>query len=370
MSDLDMTIKSRLGDYQVRFQKDYSFLGEILARPNTVLVMDRKVHDLYRERLPVLDELREKYLLDAREENKTLAQAGCIVQWIIDSFTAKKNVNYVSIGGGITQDVSGFVASTLYRGVSWTFVPTTLLAQCDSCIGGKTSINFGHSKNLLGTFYPPREVHINADFTNTLSDLDRQSGFGEVAKFLLMDAYESGFDLAQVRAKLQAPQNGSDSIARLIADSLKVKRNFMENDEFDRGRRNLLNYGHCFGHALEAASDYYVPHGVAVAIGMVFANFGSSIRGLLAEEVVNEINDIIKPLIRQPQRAQDYQMSPLLENLKKDKKRVGTGLPLVCPTHDGLVLLKDFTESEFACALERTTACLGAAFPAKNSPRT
>lgn len=370
MSDLDMTIKSRLGDYQVRFQKDYSFIGEILARPNTVLVMDRRVYDLYRERLPVLDELHEKYLLDAREENKTLEQAGRIVQWIIDSFAAKKNINYASIGGGITQDVSGFVASTLYRGVPWTFVPTTLLAQCDSCIGGKTSINFGHSKNLLGTFYPPREVHINADFTNTLSDLDRQSGFGEVAKFLLMDAYESGFDLARVRAKLRATQTDAASMARLIADALKVKRNFMENDEFDRGRRNLLNYGHCFGHALEAASDYYVPHGVAVAIGMIFANFGSAIRGLLSEDVVNEINDIIKPLIHQLQRAQDYQISPLLENLKKDKKRVGSGLPLVCPTHNGLVLLKDFTESEFVCALERTKEFLGMPSRAKNSPRT
>lgn len=370
MNDLDMTIKSRLGDYQVRFQKGYSFIGEILARPNTVLVMDRRVYDLYRERLPALDELHEKYLLDAQEENKTLEQAGRIVQWIVDSFTAKKNINYVSIGGGITQDVSGFVASTLYRGVPWTFVPTTLLAQCDSCIGGKTSINFGHSKNLLGTFYPPREVHINADFTNTLSDLDRQSGFGEVAKFLLMDAYESGFDLSRVRAKLQTMQNGTEETAQLISDSLKVKRKFMENDEFDRGRRNLLNYGHCFGHALEAASDYYVPHGVAVAIGMIFANFGSVIRGLLEEDVVNEINEIIKPLIRQPQRAQDYLMTSLFENLKKDKKRVGSGLPLVCPTHNELVLLKDFTESEFVCALERTKEFLGVPSLAKNSPRT
>lgn len=349
-----MTVKSRLGDYQVRFHEDYDFLKTILAKPNTVLVIDRKVFDIYKGRLGFLEEVERKYLFDAHEENKTLEKAGEIVEWIVGSSAAKKNLNYVSVGGGITQDVSGFVASTLYRGVSWTFVPTTLLSQCDSCIGGKTSINFGHAKNLLGTFYPPREVHINADFVKTLSDLDRESGFGEVAKFLLMDAYESDFDIARVWAKLAAVTAGSDAVAPIIANSLHVKRNFMENDEFDRGRRNLLNYGHCFGHALEAASDYYVPHGVAVAIGMAFANFGAAIRGFLSQETLDEVNAAIRPLVKQPQRERDYRSEPLLANMKKDKKRVGAGLPLVCPARGGLVLLKDFSEDEFAQALKRT----------------
>lgn len=359
MSELGMTIKSRLGDYQVRFHEDYGFLKDILAKPNTILVIDRKVFDIYKGRRGFFKEVEHTYLFDACEENKTLEQASAIVKWIIDNSVAKKNINYVSVGGGITQDVSGFVASTLYRGVPWTFVPTTLLAQCDSCIGGKTSINFGRSKNLLGTFYPPRGVHINADFVNTLSDLDRQSGFGEVAKFLLMDAYEGNFDIAKVRAKLEASEANTSAVASIVADSLSVKRNFMENDEFDRGRRNLLNYGHCFGHALEAASDYYVPHGVAVAIGMAFANFGAAIRGFLSQEKVDEINAVIRPLVKQPQREQDYRAESLLANMKKDKKRVGSGLPLVCPTQGGLVLLKDFTEDEFALALDKTMRFLG-----------
>lgn len=359
MSQFDMTIKSRLGDYQVRFHEGYGFLKDILAKPNTVLVIDRKVFDGYKGRLGFLEGVENKYLFDAREENKTLEQASAIVKWIIDNSAAKKNVNYVSVGGGITQDVSGFVASTLYRGVPWTFVPTTLLAQCDSCIGGKTSINFGHAKNLLGTFYPPREVHINADFVNTLSALDRQSGFGEVAKFLLMDAYESDFDISKVRAKLEAAEANTNAVASIVSNSLQVKRNFMENDEFDRGRRNLLNYGHCFGHALEAASDYYVPHGVAVAIGMAFANFGAAIRGFLPQAKVDEINAVIRPLIKQSQREQDYRAESLLANMKKDKKRVGVGLPLVCPMQGGLVLLKDFSEDEFAVALEKTMRFLG-----------
>ena len=359
MSEFDMTVKSRLGDYQVRFHEGYGFLKQILTKPNTVLVIDRKVFDGYKGRLDFLEEVGIKYLFDAREENKTLEQAGDIVKWIIDNSAAKKNINYVSVGGGIMQDVSGFIASTLYRGVPWIFVPTTLLSQCDSCIGGKTSINFRHAKNLLGTFYPPREVHINADFIKTLSALDRQSGFGEVAKFILMDAYESNLDIARVRVKLEAAMAGSDAVASIIADSLRVKRSFMENDEFDRGRRNLLNYGHCFGHALEAASDYYVPHGVAVAIGMVFANFGAASRGFLPQEKVDEINAVIRSLVKQPQRVIDYRSEALLTNMKKDKKRVGSGLPLVCPTQGGLLLLKDFTEDEFAQALEKTRLFLG-----------
>ena len=199
MTGATLTIRSRLGDYPVRFAAgDFGFLDELAALPHPVLLADRKVYDLYREHWIGAFGDRPVYLLEAREENKTLEQAADIYEWIIDRFAARKNLNFISVGGGITQDVSGFVASTLFRGVAWHFVPTTLLAQVDSCIGGKTSLNFRHHKNLVGTFYPPRAVYIASRFTETLSPLELAGGYGEIIKFLLMRRFEmhNGEDVA------------------------------------------------------------------------------------------------------------------------------------------------------------------------------
>lgn len=348
MSADALTIRSRLGDYPVHFRTDFGFLSQLASLPNPVVLIDGNVLRLYEEPLRAAFGERPIYALEATEEHKTLDETARICQWILDHFKAKRNIDFISIGGGITQDVSGYVASTLFRGVGWDFVPTTLLAQVDSCIGGKTSLNFGSRKNLLGTFYPPRAIHVAPAFTRTLSHLDLFSGYGEVAKFLLMRAFESGEPLSAVSVHLAAIVKGEAALAFLIRDCLNVKRSFMESDEFDRGRRNLLNYGHCFGHALEASSDYYVPHGIAVNIGIIFANLAAAARGMISAEETDLITrEINLPLLVQAQRLEDYADDDLLENLKNDKKRTGQALPLVVPTAGGLVKLDDFTEHEF-----------------------
>ncbi|MDD3886001.1 MAG: hypothetical protein PHI35_03945, partial [Victivallaceae bacterium] len=159
----DITVRSRLGDYPVGVWNSPEFLAELAKLPHLALAVDRKVYELYKETWRNYFGDADIFLIDAVEENKNLEYAGKLYEWLIGSFSAKRNLNFVSAGGGIVQDVSGFVASTLYRGIAWRFIPTTLLAQCDSCIGGKTSLNFGNHKNLLGTFYPPREIIIWPD---------------------------------------------------------------------------------------------------------------------------------------------------------------------------------------------------------------
>ena len=162
------------------------------------------------------------------------------------------------------------MASVLYRGVGWIYVPTTLLAMADSCIGGKTSLNLGSRKNLLGTIYPPNRVIVHAPFVNTLSGDDFASGVGEIVKLHMLGGAGHAEEL---RAILPALMSRETSVVhRATRTSLEVKRDFIEEDEFDRGRRNLLNYGHCFGHALEAASDFAIPHGLAVVVGMRLAD--------------------------------------------------------------------------------------------------
>ncbi len=357
MSSHDLIVRSRLGDYPVKFHKGLDFLAELSTLPNPVTIIDQRVFELYADSFKPNIGDRPVYLLDALEERKTLAEASLIYQWVLDTFKAKRNINLVSIGGGITQDVTGFVASTLFRGVDWTFVPTTLLAQADSCIGGKTSLNFENRKNLLGTFYPPRVIHLAPVFTKTLSELDLNSGYGEVAKFLLMHHFESGEALATTVADVRRIVSCGDRLAPVIRTCLNVKRSFMESDEFDCGRRNLLNYGHCFGHALEAASDYYIPHGIAVNVGIIFANLAAAARGLLPRNTVETITrEINLPLLVQRQRADDYSEKALLDNLKKDKKRTGNALPLVVPVAGGLIKLDDFSETEFYQTLDELRA--------------
>lgn len=367
----ELNIRSRLGDYPVRFHRDFDFLPKLAALPNPVLIVDKRVLELYRDILRAAIGANPAYAFDAVEENKTLEEAGRIYQWTLDNFNAKRNISLISIGGGITQDVTGFVASTLFRGVSWNYVPTTLLAQVDSCIGGKTSLNFGSRKNLLGTFYPPQIVHLAPAFTRTLSQLDLHSGYGEVAKFLLMRRAESGEPLETTAAELRSIVAGGGGSPSVIRECLNVKRSFMEADEFDRGRRNLLNYGHCFGHALEASSRYYVPHGIAVNIGIIFANLAAANRGLMSRESVDEITHKINlPLLIQQQRPDDYSAEVLLANLKNDKKRTGNALPLVVPMTGGLVKLDDFSESEFHATLNKLLALIFSTRRASNEGKT
>ena len=315
-----LTIHSRISDYRVNLCENLDFLDHLAQIPEAALLIDRNVYNLYNDRINAAFGDRKIFLFDALEENKNLDSAAEIYTWLTENFTAKRNLNFISVGGGITQDVSGFVASTLYRGINWYFVPTTLLSQVDSCIGGKTSLNFGNKKNLLGTFFPPEELFIYPEFQRTLTDLDRFSGFGEIIKFCLMDGLEKG-DITGIPARLKLIKDSEKYLNEAVYYSLNVKRSFMENDEFDRGRRNLLNYGHCFGHALEGASGYKVPHGIAVNIGIMFANIIAVMRGRIDSQLSDFIRDgICLPFVFQKQLPEYYCEDALLNNLKNDKK--------------------------------------------------
>ncbi|MBR7131487.1 MAG: 3-dehydroquinate synthase [Lentisphaeria bacterium] len=352
MSDLSIPIRSSIRNYQADICSDTGFFEYLSSLPDAALLVDRNVYDLYRELFDRFFKGRAIFLFDALEANKNLEYLSGIYSWLVGSFAAKRNLNFISVGGGITQDVSGFAASTLYRGVKWYFVPTTLLAQVDSCIGGKTSLNFGSRKNLLGTFYPPHRLFIYPGFQKTLKELDRYSGYGEIVKFLLMDGFEKG-SVSHVPGRMKDIVGSDGDLAGAVADCLRIKCAFMEDDEFDMGRRNLLNYGHCFGHALEAASGYFVPHGIAVNIGIIFANIVAVMRGRISQEFNDMIREeICLPFIFQEQRVIDYNGEKLLESLKNDKKRTGSGLPVVIPCDGGLEKIADLTFEEFYIALD------------------
>jgi 3-dehydroquinate synthase len=264
----------------VRFNDDFNTALKHDLRPGDVIVLDTAVRRLYADVLDPILAGQPHLEIVATEEQKSYQGLMPLIGSLID-LGFRKQHRLVAVGGGITQDATAFVASILYRGVGWIFYPTTLLAQCDSCIGSKTSINFGSAKNQLGGFYPPLHVVVDLSFLDTLSSLELRSGLGEMAHYFLIAGED---DFGRFGAEASRALEDRSVLCGLIARSLAIKREYIEQDEFDRKERQVLNYGHSFGHALESLSNYRIPHGVAVSYGMDLANFVSVKLGWLDPE--------------------------------------------------------------------------------------
>ena len=320
-----LTIKSNIKNYDVIFEKDNSFFAKLLSYTNSVFVIDENVYKKHAEGCLRNIPKDKVIILPISEEMKNLDTV-CGLYERIMRFAPKKNMTIVSIGGGITQDVTGFVASSLYRGVKWIFIPTTLLAQVDSCIGAKTSLNFEHFKNLIGTFYPPCKIHIYPEFLKTLTQEDFYSGVGEMTKLHLMD----GLDATQTFIKNLSLIDKRDmkTLLKMTHKCLNIKKSYIENDEFDTGKRNMLNYGHCFGHAIESATNFAISHGQAVVLGMILANKVALNKGFLSKENEEFIyKNVLKPILIV--NIPPIDVNRTIQAMKQDKKNTGNGLALV-----------------------------------------
>lgn len=314
-----IAVKSAHRSYAVEFVEDArSLVGERLDRARTFVVCDEKVHKLWHDYVAPLVESSPHVLLEASEAVKTIDGARSLLETMVDA-GIRRDHTVLAIGGGVIQDVAAFAASILYRGLPWVFVPTTLLAQADSCIGSKTSINLGHKKNLLGTFWPPEFAAVDLRFLETLSEDDIRSGIGEMLHFYIFA------DSPQMRPMVAEHASLLRERARLrpyIRESLLIKKSVVERDEFDRGERHKFNYGHTFGHALESLSDFSIPHGEAVTVGMDIANFVSMRLGLLPPALFQSLHDLL--VVNFPRRAiGDLDLDRYCAYLARDKKNTG-----------------------------------------------
>lgn len=352
-----LTLNSNIHNYEVHFKKDFNFIQELIQIEKRAFIIDKNVYKLYKKHFKKISK-KDLYLLDAIEEKKGLKEVEKIYKFLAQ-FDAKRNITLISIGGGITQDITGFAASTLYRGVKWIFIPTTFLAQADSCIGSKTSLNFDSYKNILGGFYPPNKIYIQPEFLDTLTKKDYYSGIGEIIKFaLLKEEYPKNFNKI---IKMINEVKESNNRLKTIKKTMEVKKAYIDEDEFDTGKRNLFNYGHCFGHALENASVYAVPHGIAVTIGMIFSNIVALNRDLISKKRFIFLNDILfTPNIPMNLKKSYFNYEVLLESMKNDKKRVGKDLTIVIPCDDEIRAIKvnDLTQEEFKNAYKQLTKIL------------
>ncbi|MCR5261525.1 MAG: hypothetical protein K6C94_06765 [Candidatus Gastranaerophilales bacterium] len=330
-----ITIKSNIKNYTAYFEENDDFLKKLAELENAVFVIDENVYNLHKDGCLNCINKDRLIILQISEERKNIDTV-CELYEKIMQFAPRKNLNLVSIGGGITQDLTGFVASSLYRGVNWIFVPTTLLAQVDSCIGAKTSLNFKHFKNLVGTFYPPTEIHIYPEILKTLTREDFYSGVGEMAKLHLMNGEEDTKTF--IKALPLIDKLDGKTLLERTQNCLKIKKSYIEDDEFDTGKRNMLNYGHCFGHAIESSTDFAISHGQAVVVGMILANKEAVKRGILKPE--NE--EFVRTNVLLPSlvvKVPEIDSEKTVTAMGQDKKNLGKGLALVMLA-DGYEMVK------------------------------
>ena len=311
-----MEIKSSHRNYKVEFNKEFADSLKIAsAIPGAYTVVDANVYQLYKDLIhahikgPIME-------IVAVEENKTFEKTGEYIRQLLES-GIRKNNQLIVIGGGIVQDIGAFMASILFRGIEYTLLPTTLLAQCDSCIGSKSSMNIANYKNQLGTFYPPTRVLISNSVLKTLTRQDLNSGICEALKLAMIEGPDPTTRMANA---LKGGLEG-EALQVVVQQALAIKKIYIEEDEFDKGRRNLLNYGHTFGHAFESQSGYKIPHGVAVGLGIMAANFFSFKRGMISEAALEESENLLKrwcgdflPELRK------LSSESLLAAMKSDKK--------------------------------------------------
>ena len=231
------------------------------------------------------------FIFEAGEKNKNLYTVKDLYTFLIENHFERKDI-LVALGGGVTGDLTGYCAATYLRGIAFIQIPTSLLAQVDSSVGGKTGVDFDGYKNMVGAFYQPKLVYIATDTLNTLPEKEFLSGMGEVIKYGIIKEKDFFYYLKENTASIQ--NHEKESLAYIIKKSCDTKRRVVENDFKEQGERALLNLGHTLGHAIEKYLYMDRLHGECVSIGIAGAAFISYKKGYLSKENMNEILELLK----------------------------------------------------------------------------
>jgi 3-dehydroquinate synthase len=319
-----MEIQSRSHPYTVEEFPDLkAALGEFARKPGVYCLADQRVFSLYEQDFLAALPPERILKIEATEDQKSFERLTPFFVWLLQHGLRRDGCLLV-VGGGVMQDIGCFIASVLFRGLRWELIPTTLLAQCDSCIGSKSSINIQSYKNQIGTFYSPHRVGLTFNVLPTLPWDEIRSGLGEVMKLHLLTSEN---DFRQLMADLDSLPGHTQILPKWIKHSLEIKKVYIEKDEFDKGARNLLNYGHTFGHAYESASHYGIPHGIGVTLGMLTATYISSKLGWVSAEDFAALKNRLAPWY-QPyeQKLKTLDLEKILTAIKHDKKNTGAAI--------------------------------------------
>ena len=293
------------------------------------VVSDDNVASFYMDKITSV--LKEKYnhvfsfVFKAGEASKNTETVGSLYEHLIKN-RFDRNDFLIALGGGVVGDLTGFAAATYLRGIDFVQVPTSLLAQVDSSIGGKTGVDHLQYKNMVGAFHMPKLVYMNMEVFNTLPGKQFSNGMGEVIKHGLIKD-KGYYDFLKSKYNSIADKELKDIIS-MIETSCNIKREVVERDPKENGERALLNFGHTIGHAIEKLSDFSLLHGECVSLGIVAASYISMRKGYLTAENVADIEDTLK-LYKLPVRVSGYDPGEVLAATKNDKKMIGNRIKFI-----------------------------------------
>ncbi|MCB9958254.1 MAG: 3-dehydroquinate synthase [Rhodospirillaceae bacterium] len=335
-----------------------ALMRPLMDEPRAVVITDDRVGPLYGERLTAAlasaDIRCDTLTVPAGEATKSWAQAGETLERLL-ALGVDRKTTVVALGGGVVGDLAGFLAAVALRGLPFVQVPTTLLAQVDSSVGGKTGVNSQHGKNLIGAFHQPATVLIDIDTLATLPERQLLAGYAEVAKYGLIDRPDFFAWLETAGPAVVAGDRAA--LTRAIVESVAAKAEIVGADERESGARALLNLGHTFGHALEAAAGFgdRLLHGEAVAIGMVMAFDTSVAMGLCPPEDAARVRRHLAAMglpVRPPPDLADR--DGLMALMAKDKKTTGGRLTFILAEGIGrAVILRDVEPARIAATLDQ-----------------
>ncbi len=325
-------IASSLGNYSIHWSDPADEQYRQIFHQCRAMIVDQQVWDIYGDDLQTFRIPENVIYQVAREDLKTLDSCISICEQLL-STGFRRGETLLVVGGGIIQDVSTLTASLLFRGIPWIYVPTTLLAQADSCIGGKSSINLKHWKNQIGNFYPPKQVYIVPEYVKSLPDVEIRSGLGEVLKVHMLSGVNMVQQIVVDSAHLrQDPVIQNQAVHRALMSKVQI----IEADEFDQGHRLILNYGHTFGHALEAATNFAIAHGVAVTLGVDMANHLAWQLGRISQNDYELMHKPLKENLR-PSDWAGFELTNFFQALRRDKKNKPEKYCFIVPATLGCV---------------------------------
>lgn len=344
--------------YDIVFTSDFSGLKDEISalgfeKRKIAVITDTNVEKLYAgevvNTLSTDYDTAVTYAIPAGEEKKNLDEIRKIYEFLMEKHFDRHDL-LIALGGGVVGDMCGFVAASYLRGVSFIQIPTTLLAQTDSSVGGKTGVDLCGVKNMVGAFYMPRLVYMNVSTLNSLDDRQYASGFAEVMKYGLIK--DESFYTWLIDNMYEIGDKDPEVVIEMVKHSCDIKRAVVEKDPTEKGERMLLNFGHTLGHAIEKHKNFEMLHGECVALGSIAAAFISWKRGLLSMEEYYEIRDMFVPF-NLPISVEDIDKDAVLELTRSDKKADSDKIKFVLLKKIGKAFVDDsVTRQEMESALD------------------
>ena len=331
-------------------------MGEsLLKKRNLCVITDRNVDGLFGNEIKNLLQgiCRELsfYVFSAGKEHKTLDTVSDIYRFLIEKKITRKDM-LIALGGGVVGDITGFAAASFLRGIDFVQIPTTLLSQVDSSIGGKTGVDFEQYKNMVGAFHMPRLVYTNVSVLKELDERQFASGFAEVMKHgLIRDRKYYEWLLENI---YEIDDREPDVLQEMVCRSCMIKKKVVEKDPMEQGERALLNFGHTIGHGIEKASSFTLLHGECVALGCIAAANISYRHGLIGEDEYLEIRDMFVPFhLPIALREISFTAKEVVGNTKSDKKNASGTLRFILLQKLGRAVIDEtVTEEELLEAVE------------------